>query len=632
MKIFLTVFLSGLFVSLAYSQEYNTLFIPDSLRKNADVVSRYEEYVLTIKSPAKYTLSEKHAYTILNRAATGFAGYTTYYDKFCSIVSLEGKLFNITGSEIRHTKKNDWKDNGAYDGFSLQSDLRYKENTFYSSDYPYTVQYEEEDEYNGTQSFPKWMPQRAFNMSVQYSKFTIVAPVDYPVRYKQLNFPDRPVITEKNGNKIYTWEIKNIPAKKAEKNAPPLTELVPVVYFAPSQFEVQGYKGSMATWEEYGKFMYQLIKGRDILPDNIRQKVHELTDHLPGDREKVTVLYEFLQQNTRYISIQLGIGGWQPFEASYVADKKYGDCKALSNYMIALLKEAGITGKYVEIYGGKSVPAFIEDFPFSQANHVISCVPLDKDTMWLECTSQTVSPGYMGSFTGNRSAILIEETGAKIIHTPVYNIDDNTLISIVKAVADEQGNTIADIANSYSGLQQDWPHSLLHDATKEEREKYLNTMLNLPTYKVLQNDYTEQKGKVPAIAEHLKIQLDNYAAVTGKRMFIAPNIFSSIDKLVPDTARKYEYVIKDAYRYIDSVEIKIPAGYMPESIPKDVSLDTKFGRYISSVKAGENKIMYYRLLEQYSGRFPAKEYNDAVKFYDQVAKSDKNKIVLVKQE
>lgn len=627
------VFLS-VYISLSMqAQEYNAILIPDSLRKGADVVKRSEEYILTIKSAAKYTLYEKHAYTILNSAGSNYANYTTSYDKFCSINSVSGKLFNAMGKQIKHTKKSEWTDNSAYDGFSLLSDARYKENEFYSAAYPYTVEYEEEDEYNGTQGFPTWMPQRSPLMSVENSRFTIIAPANYIVRYKAVNYPGEPVVTQKGELKIYTWEIKNITAKKYEAAAPPFSERTPMVYFAPSKFEVGGYNGDMSTWEGYGKFMYQLIKDRDLLPVEIKKKVHELTDHIKSDRDKTIVLYNFLQQNTRYISIQLGIGGWQPFEAAYVAEKKYGDCKALSNYMIALLKEAGIIGKYVEIFGGQSPPSFNNDFPSSQSNHVISCVPFGKDTVWLECTSQTASAGYMGGFTGNRKALLIDEAGAHVVQTPDYKVADNVQLRIVKAVADDAGNLLAEINNTYSGLQQDFPHSLMYDASKEDREKYLNQLFNLPTYQVVKNEYKEHKASIPVVEEYLQIQLSNYCTITGKRLFIAPNLFGgATDKLFPDTARQYDYIVPDAYRDIDSVEIQIPGGYKPEMIPKEISLQTKFGKYISIVKVLDGRIVYYRLMEQYSGRFPAKAYNDLVIFYQQIYKSDRSKIVLIKPE
>jgi hypothetical protein len=622
-----------LIAGFAKAQEYNVFLIPDSLRKGSSVVKRSEEYILTIKSPAKYTLYEKHAYTILNATSNYYAKYVTHYDKFSSINSVTGRLFNSMGKQIKHTKKGEWTDNSAYDGFSLLSDARYKENEFYSSDYPFTVEYEEEDEHNGTQGFPVWMPQSNPFMSVQNSKFTIIAPADYVVRFKQVNFKDAPVITQKGDTKTYTWEIKNIKPKKYETGAPPISEIVPMVFFAPSKFEVQGYTGDMSSWLAYGKFMYQLIKGRDVLPEAIKKKVHELTDQLKTEQEKVFVLYDFMQKNTRYISIQLGIGGWQPFEASYVAENKYGDCKALSNYMIALLKEAGITGKYVEIYGGKTPPNFIEDFTFSQSNHVISCVPLNKDTIWLECTSQTGAPGYMGSFTGNRKAILIDETGGHIVQTPVYKVADNIQVRVVKAVADDQGNLTAEINNSYTGLQQDFAHSLMHQASKEEREEYLNKMFNLPTYQVVKSNYVEHKNIVPSVDEYLQILLNSYVTITGKRLFIAPNLFGgSIEKLLPDTARQYDYVVKDPYRDIDSVEIKIPTGYKTESVPKDISVQNKFGKYTSTIKVLDNKIVYYRHMEQNSGRFPAKEYNELVQFYQQISKADRSKVVLVKAE
>ncbi len=615
------------------AQEYNTLFIPDSLRKAADVVKRNEEYILTIKSPSKFTVYEKHSYTILNSSGSSLANYVTFYDKFTHINSVSGKLFNSVGKQVKHSKKSDWKDQSAYDGFSLLSDARFKQNEFYSSDYPYTVEYEEEDEHSGTQGFPAWMPQSRHGMSVEQSRFTIIAPADYTVRYKQFNLTTAPLITQKGNTKVYTWEIKNLPAKKYEGSAPSLSEITPTVFFAPSKFEVQGYAGDMSSWNAYGKFMYELIKGRDVLPEDIKKKVHALTSGLKTEKEKVFILYDFLQKNTRYISVQLGIGGWQPFEASYVAEKKYGDCKALSNYMIALLKEAGITGKYVEISGGKNPPPFVDDFSFSQFNHVISCVPLGKDTIWLECTSQTASAGYLGSFTGNRKALLIDETGGHLVHTPVYNITDNQQNRVVKAETDAAGNLKAAIKNTYTGLQQDIPHSLMYDVASEYRQKYLNQLFSLPTYEVLQNEYKEHRASIPAVEENLRIQLNNYAIITGKRLFIAPNIFGgATEKLSADADRKYDYVIHDSYKDTDSVEIKIPEGYQPEMLPKDVTLENKFGKYFSSMRMSDDKIIYYRLWEQYSGRCPAREYNELVKFYEQIYKADRSRIVLIKAD
>ncbi|MFT3683226.1 MAG: DUF3857 domain-containing protein [Ferruginibacter sp.] len=632
MKFFIS-FCLCLFFSAAGAQLYSALLISEKLRTNASVVKRFEEQVLTIHSPSKYTIHEKHVYTILNASAQSYARYITSYDQFSSISNLSGVLYNTAGAELKHTKKKDWEDNSAYDGFSLLTDSRYKKNEFFYSDYPFTVEYEEEDEVTGTLYFPRWTPQNNFGMSVELSRYTIIAPADYKVRYKPVNFTGEPVITEKGASKLYTWEIKNLPAKKSERDAPSFREIAPSVIFGPSDFEVSGYKGNMNTWESYGKFMYQLKKGRDILPDNIKKKVHELTDQLTDPGEKISVLYDFLQQNTRYVSVQLGIGGWQPFEAAYVAQNKYGDCKALSNYMIALLKEAGINGKYVEIYAGSSPPPFIDDFPCLQSNHVISCVPLGKDTVWLECTSQTKSPGYMGSFTGNRKAILIDEDGAHIVHTPVYKAADNLQLRSVKAAVDAEGNADAEIENTYTGLQQDFVHSLMYEISPEERQKHLNTMFDLPTYEVIKSEYREQKGFIPAVNEKLKIKLSNYASITGKRLFLTPGLFgSSIEKLTADTARQFEYVVKNGYTDIDTVEIKIPAGYKPESIAKDVSLQTKYGRYSASVKFTGDKVFYCRSMQQNSGRFPPAEYSDIVKFYEQVYKADRAKLVLVKAE
>ncbi len=79
--------------------------------------------------------------------------------------------------------------------------------------------------------------------------------------------------------------------------------------------------------------------------------------------------------------------------------------------MYSLLKEAGITSCYTLIKAGEMPDILPAIFLPSNLIMLFLCVPLQKDTMWLECTSQTLPSGYLGDFTCDRYALLIDETG-----------------------------------------------------------------------------------------------------------------------------------------------------------------------------------------------------------------------------
>jgi hypothetical protein len=495
------------------------------------------------------------------------------------------------------------------------------------------VEYEEEDDIDGLFHISAWMPQTGSSISVVNNRYIITAPRDYLVRYHARNGAPDPAIKEDGGKKTYTWQLSNMTAIPWEPVAPFLTDLTPVVYFAPSDFEIEGYKGNMNSWTDYGKFMNQLLAGKDVLPDDINVKVHQLTDQLSDPRQKVNVLYEFLQKNTRYISIQLGIGGWQPFDAKYVATKKYGDCKALSNYMVALLKEAGVPARYVEITSGYNATPLLDDFPSLQGNHVVACVPLASDTVWLECTSQTELPGFAGKFTGDRKAILIDKDGAHIVSTPRYTSTDNQQVRTVMGSIDAEGNLDAKINTRFTGLQMELPRALIYEVNAENRERYLNAALGLPTYRVVESKYEEEKSKVAAVKEYIHVTSPSYASITGKRIFLSPNLVNkTATKYATDTARRYPVQLSDAWREMDSVVIVIPAGYHAESVPQDVSLNSPYGKYSCSVKVDGDKIYYRRMQEAWRGRFPAGDYASLVEFQDKVYKADRNRVVLVKNE
>jgi hypothetical protein len=571
--------------------------------------------------------------TILNENGEDWADLVEFYDKHRVVESVDGVLYDAYGKQIRKMKNKELQDVSGVDDNNLIDDNRLKKHNFYHKVFPYTVGYEVVIKYKTTLFFPGWVPQGSEKLSVIKSSVTYVLPENYTLRYRMWNYKGEPSVTTDRGKKILTWSAADMHAIIREPNSPDWHELTTYVAFGPSEFQMDDYKGNMSSWQDFGKFVYALKLGRDQLPDAIRQKVHELADAIPDPKKKIQVLYEFMQKHTRYISIQLGIGGWQPFEASFVANKGYGDCKALTNYMYSILKESGIQSYYSIIRAGEGRGRINEDFPSQQFNHVILCVPVEKDTMWLECTSQSQPAGYLGDFTCNRYALLIDENGGKLIRTPGYGMKENIQLRKIKAKLDESGSLELTSNSKYTALQQDFLHGMINALAKDKQKEYLQRRLDFATYNINSFGYTENKSSLPSIDEKLDITVTNYANLTGRRLFIMPNIMSkATQKMKTDEDRKYDLVIKTEYRYIDSVEIELPAGYEAESVPQDVMIETKFGKYIASARLKGNTISYYRSMEQYSGRFPAGMYKDWVSFLDAIYKADHNKMVLVKKE
>lgn len=160
--------------------------------------------------------------------------------------------------------------------------------------------------------------------------------------------------------------------------------------------------------------------------------------------------------------------------------------------------------------------------------------------------------------------------------------------------------------------------------------EYLKKQIDLPHYDVVGFYFSEDKQSISTLNEQVDITANNYASITGKRMFVTPNIISRLHtKLKPSEKRKYPIALGMDYIDVDTTVIEIPEGYQLESLPSAFNIDGKFGKFASSTELKENKIYYYRRMERIGGEFPAAEL---VKFYDQIYKTDRSRVVLIKKE
>ena len=632
MKKLILYLVSVVSASVIIAQDLSIRNIPAELLKNANLVKRHETRELIIRSPKQAIIKHTYAYTILNDKADDYAEFTAFYDKFRSITDIEGRLLDASGKELKRVKKKDIGDRSSESGMAI-SDDRYKVHSFLHKEFPYTVEYSAEYEMNGMFWLPGWVPQPSPSMSVQQSRMIVRVPADYEIRYKEYNFSGKVKSSEAATGKTYEWSAELISSVSLEQMMPHWSRERIYVSLAPSKFEIEGISGTMNTWKEFGSFIYKLTQNRDAVPEAVAAKAKQLVQGVDDPYKKIDILYNYLQSHTRYISIQLGIGGWQPIPAAKVAQSGYGDCKALTNYMSALLNEAGIKSKYVIINSGDDGLYTDVDFVSNQFDHAILCVPLRNDTVWLECTSNTLPAGYLGDHTYNRPALIIDENGGAMARTPTYIKNENLQVRNIEAVVDNEGNLKAMARTIYTGLQQDYLNDLVKTAPREDQLKMLRSRFDLPTYDIVDFNYQVKPGKIPVLTENVDLTVTAYAQVSGKRLFLLPNILTrSGVKLNVDSTRRFDIEIDYDYADTDTVHIKLPEGYEIESMPKPQEVKTQFGEYTSSFAFEDNMITYTRSIQQNHGRYPSADYKDLAAFYQAVHRADRVRVVLRKKE
>lgn len=604
--------------------------VPDPTHK-VNAIVELEETIFTVHSLSKGTTRVKTVVRILNESGKEQARVYVPHDKLSKVDFIKGTSYDRNGKKIKSLKSSDIRDVGGSAADYEVLDNRIMFADLSHATYPYRVEFEYQVTSNNMLFYPTWIPLSSSKTSVEKATFKVNMPKGMKLRYHENNLPQKVKQESTAAHEVYSWEVSNLTPIEGEPYGPGLWEILPMVRTAPTDFEVQGYKGSMETWESYGKWVMKLNEGRDVLPEATKVKLQAMVAGIDDPVEKINKVYNYLQSNTRYVSIQLGLGGWQPFEASFVDAKGYGDCKALTNYTQAMLQAVGVPSIYALVNGGSNERTVMTDFPSSQFNHVILCVPMKQDTLWLECTSQIESAGFSGSFTGDRHALLITPEGGKLVKTQAYTAKDNLQSRFASVKLDEAGNGVARIKTRYTGIEYEDHRNVIHGLSAEEQRKWLYRNVSIPAFDLKSFVFDLKKDRMPEVNETLELGLRQCVTLSGKRLFLTPNLmnrWSSVPQQVSD--RKHDVVRTTAYTNIDTVVYEMPAGYTLEFKPNDTRYATEFGSYSASVQVEGQRVTYTRVLEMHKGRFKPEVYAAMVEFMNNVYKADLQQLVFVK--
>ncbi|MBO4464326.1 MAG: DUF3858 domain-containing protein [Prevotella sp.] len=566
----------------------------------------------------------KEVTTILNEHGADLATFVCSCSKNDKLTAFKGQVTDSSGRVIRKIKESELKQT-EYSPYLAIDD--YKVYYDYTPPvYPVTITYEWAiDSHDNLIEFPSFCPQTDYDVSVKRASYTLTAPKELAVRHALQNIDKTVNVSENsNGSQILSLELSDLPALKYEPYSRPLRERLPMAYFAPTDFTYYGTQGSMKDWTEYGKWEYSLINGSEILPDAVCHELHQLTDDLKTDREKIEALYQRLEKTTRYVAILLGIGGQKPASAADVCKSGFGDCKGLSNYMRAMLKEVGIPSNYITI--STSNRRLLKDFAsVGQMNHVILQVPLQGDTLWLECTNPQLPMGYVHEDIAGHNAIEVSKAGGRLVQLPVYADSANLMHSKISIQLDSKG--AADVSLLQDSHNWQYENNIpLMKMDEKDRHKTLQRMIRVPQAEIGRMDVKEDGATITVDAE---VRSQRYATVTGQRLFVPICPIHNGYSTPPTLPNRQEDIyLKAGYLDRDEITLTIPEGYDIEARPNDISIEHPFGRFSFTIRSEGNEIHIQNSLLMKSGTYDKSLYPQFIEFIKTVSSIYSQKVVL----
>ncbi len=602
--------------------------IPYSLRQNAIAVYRLDEGNVEVISPSRYIFKVHQVATVLNNKGDDLFDVVLMFDKLQKVDKVEINVFDSTGNKIASYTSKDFSTKNYDDRMSVFTDDKLLYLEIAPPAYPCTIEKLYTVSTTGYLSLPRWTVATP-KIPVELSHFTVSVPAAIDIRHKEYGFKLQPVVTRAGDKIVYQWTAENImPPTEAEDEGYDQVNNLQVIAVSPNQFVYDGFAGQMKTWKDLGNWNFALYNDeKGFLPQQVTE-FKSMVASGKTDREKIALLYKHLKKSMRYVSVQLGIGGFKPFAIQYVHEKQYGDCKALTNYMRYMLRAVDIKAYPALVSAGSSKAPFDTSFPASYFNHVILCVPLAQDTIWLECTSNNNQPGELGSFTENRNALLLTENGGLLVRTPNSNPASNifsthTVITINEDGGGKVQSNIActgDFSSFMSEIEQE---------NSDDKKRIFSSYLKYksPDTFLLTNKEDQDDKK----SFGLQLSYDQlFAFKAGSKMFFDQRINKIVTTDLKPGERKQPYLFRFPYEKTDTTIYILPASMKVESLPAKKEISTPYLAYSSECFQNEveNKLVVITRVTVKQKVVAASAYAGVADSFSQLNKNEGQKIVL----
>ncbi|MGH7465323.1 MAG: DUF3857 domain-containing transglutaminase family protein, partial [Longimicrobiales bacterium] len=197
---------------------------------------------------------------------------------------------------------------------------------------------------------------------VRRSRFILDVPAEVQPRITANNLNFEPVTSSDGSRRAYTWLATDVPRYRPEPFAPD-TNSVHMHVIASLPLD----------WSDIGRWYGELSRDRDALPATVQAKVREITADAASRLDSIRAVHRWVAQDIRYVSVSLGVGGYQPRTPGETVTTGFGDCKDKATLFIATLRSLGIDAHPVLLNTNASTVRR-EHPSIRQFNHMIAAV------------------------------------------------------------------------------------------------------------------------------------------------------------------------------------------------------------------------------------------------------------------
>lgn len=587
----------------------------------------FKEYECTSATTAN--LTTHLVIRIDNKRGVSDGNFACYCSPENELKKFSGSITDANGKVLKKLKKSDLT-RTEYSSEFISDDYRYLYSVDEPLSYPITVTYDWEESYTDhLNNYPDFLPILWYEIAVDTASLRFIQRKENTMHYSIKNFEPQIKVTEDDGKGRRITEFSVGKMKHMEKLAygPSFYDLAPRVTISPLKFTWNKTQCDLSNWKSTGQWIWELTQGRDVLTPEVKAKLHTATDTCTTDRSKVAAARKLLGDMTRYISIQLGIGGYQTATAEDVCKRGIGDCKALSNCFCAMLHELGLPAVYTIINTNRR--NIIRDIPNpGQFNHVIVQVPLPGDTLWVECTNPLYPVEYRHSDMVGHEVLLVHPEGGELVTIPDYPDSLNYHKHTVDIQLVPDGSVKMDYKESNLNSFFEPMLGMKRMSAKDQRE----AMMNRLDSKNITIDSLSFQFESTRFDCQMKATATAFAKWSNNRIFL-PSTVDSFGALRNTKEEAHPIDLTgDGELYIEELIYHLPEGFEVETKLDPLKIDSPFGSLTRTLEVKDNCLIVTETYRVKSGLYPSDQYTDWVTFRKALADSSKKKLVLKKKE